>query len=272
MPTFCSQCAAPRAEDVCPIHGASSRPRDNLDAPTVGGAAGRRVALIDDEEAEPAPAALAPEPPPRALPPGYGGHRLPKATRKSGLVDPIQPLPTKKRATTRGFWGPVLFVGLIGGLGALVLWVNIRPKHLTVQDRLAQLLDVFGDAARQVKGETSHTAHDVAADRPHSGAAEPVDPSAHPPEKPGPLPAAPIAKPQDELAQLAAHTKVGVRACYQGADQRVPERLEVHLHLVHGKPKVRHPERLGHVRNCVASVVENAAPPKAHGTVHYVFE
>ncbi len=238
----------------------------------MGGAAGKRLALTDSESAEPAVAESTVAAPSRALPPGYGGHRLPKAQRGSGLMDPLQPVPTKKRSSSRGFWGPVLFLSVIGGMGALVLWVSLRPKHLTAQDRIAQLFGVFGLVVQQVKGETAQTAHEIAADRPHAAAAAPVDPAAHPPERAGPAPIAAKAKPTEELARLAEHTLGSVRACYEGAGQRVPGRLELHLHLVHGKPKVRHPERLGHARNCIASVVENAAPAKAHGAVHYAFE
>ncbi|MBM4345575.1 MAG: hypothetical protein FJ100_19565 [Deltaproteobacteria bacterium] len=186
----------------------------------------------------------------------------------------MQPMPTKKRGTSRGFWGPVLFLGLVGGLGALVLWVHLRPKHLTVQDRLAQLGGVFGDAARQFRGETARTAHEVAAERSSDRNTAPVDPGAHPPEEPGSHPATPppAANVADALAQLVEHTRASVRACYEGAGQPVPEKLDVQLHLVQGKPRLRHPDRIGHARNCVVSVIENAAPPKAHGALHYVFD
>lgn len=201
------------------------------------------------------------------------------------MTDPLRPLP-KARKSSRGFWGPVLFLSFLGSLGAAVVWFNVRPKNMTLEQRLGQLVDLISDAAGVIKGETASTSGEVVADPipsglpGHSGVPAVADPAAHPPEKaqePSRHTSAPKLHPEAHamaasLLQLTETTRHQLISCFQGSGQQAPAKLEIAIHTSHGKVKVQHPEKIGHARNCVVSVIEQAAPPHSSGVLHYKFE
>lgn len=120
MPTFCPQCGAPRPEAVCPIHGAPQHPSGIH--PVSDAALQRPIA-----PQQPVAASIQPRRVTRSLP-------RPIST----VMDPLQPLPRRPKKSTAGAW--LLAIGL-AILAAAVLWLNLRPRRVSLQQRVEQARD-----------------------------------------------------------------------------------------------------------------------------------
>lgn len=53
-------------------------------------------------------------------------------------MDPLQPLPRRPKKSTAGAW--LLAIGLFA-LAAVVLWLNLRPRRMSLQQRVEQARD-----------------------------------------------------------------------------------------------------------------------------------
>lgn len=60
-------------------------------------------------------------------------------------MDPLQPLPRRPKPSAPGAW---ILAGLLLPLAVLVLWLNVRPKGVSLQQRVEQgrdgILRLFG--------------------------------------------------------------------------------------------------------------------------------
>lgn len=59
----------------------------------------------------------------------------------------------RAKTNKRGMLGPVLFVGTIGTLAAVVTWVHLRPKTVSPEQRVRSVPESLVDAIDDVEDE-----------------------------------------------------------------------------------------------------------------------